>query len=98
MKYAQKDLEMRPENIDANELSAWICYLKNDMANAKKHIDKSMATQVKNANTLYKAYIIYSASADIAKANEMKSNALAINSNIDAQLLNTVVKSQVVAK
>ena len=43
--YAQKDVQLRPENIDANELLAWIYYLKNDMPNAKNHI--SMITYIK---------------------------------------------------
>lgn len=98
LSYAQKDLAMRPENIDANELVAWIYFLKNDATNAKKHIDKALATNVKNANTLYKAYIIYNANADMIRALELKESALAINSNIDALLSGIAVKAQVAAK
>ena len=96
--YAQKDLAIRPENIDANELVAWIYFLKNDFANAKIHIEKSLVTNVKNANTLFKAYLIYSASAETAKADVYKSSALAITTQIDPQLLNDALKTQVATK
>jgi tetratricopeptide (TPR) repeat protein len=96
--YAQKDLVIRPENIDANELVAWIYFLKNDVANAKKHIEKSLVTNIKSANTLYKAYLIYNASAETAKAGAYKASALAITTQIDPQLLNAALKTQVATK
>jgi hypothetical protein len=51
-------------------------------------------TQVKNAGTLYKAHLIYTANGDLTKAAEYKTQALAINTNIDEQLLNATVKTQ----
>ncbi len=69
LQYAQTDLNMRPENIDANELIAWTYYLKGDYANAKIHADKMMATKTQNANTLYKAGAIYAGAGDAAKGN-----------------------------
>lgn len=92
--FALKDLALRPENIDANELAAWIYYMKNDAPKAKQHIDKALITQVKNAGTLYKAHLIYTANGDLPKAAEYKTQALAINTNIDEQLLNATVKTQ----
>ncbi len=85
--FAQKDLALRPENIDANELVAWICYLQKDFANAKKYIDKALITKAKNAQTLFKASLIYQANTDMAKANELKAASQGINSNLDEQLI-----------
>ncbi|MEZ5015145.1 MAG: tetratricopeptide repeat protein [Chitinophagales bacterium] len=59
MEYAQKDLAMRPDNIDANELAAWIAYLQDNIADAQKYADKMLATNTQNPNTLYKAMCIY---------------------------------------
>jgi len=96
--YAQKDLSMRPKNIDANELVSWIYFLQKDYANARKHIESSLITNVNNANTLYKAYLIFDATSDEIKAKEYKTRALAINTEIDAQILNVALNMQVATK
>ncbi|MFN0276110.1 MAG: tetratricopeptide repeat protein [Chitinophagales bacterium] len=83
LELAQIDLAMRPENIDANELIAWVFYLKGDYTNAKMHADKMLATNVKNANTLYKAGLIYTKSGDTAKGNELMAEAKSISTYID---------------
>ena len=87
MQYAATDLAMRPDNIDANELIAWIYYLKGDMANAKLHADKMLATNTKNANTLYKAGIIYTHAGDAAKGTAMMQQAKAISPYIDERVI-----------
>ena len=74
--YAETDLNMRPENIDANELIAWIYYLQGDIANAKLHADKMMATNTKMPNTLYKAGLIYNKSGDMEKGNMLMEEAM----------------------
>lgn len=84
--YANKDLEMRPENIDANELVAWIYYLKGDITNAKIHAEKMLATHIKNANNLYKAALIYVKAGDIEKGNVLMHEAKNISSYIDELL------------
>ncbi len=87
MKYAKTDLEMRPNNIDANELAAWIYYLKTDYSNAKLHADKMLATNTKNPTTLYKAGAIYAGAGDAEKGQKLMSEALAMNPYIDARVL-----------
>jgi len=86
--YAQNDLNMRPDNIDANELIAWIYYMKGDYANAKVHADKMLVTKTKNANTLFKAGAIYSKAGDAAKGNELVLQAKALNPYIDQKVVN----------
>ena len=83
MEYAQNDLKIRPTNIDANELVAWLFFLKKDYTNAKLYADAMLSTNTKNANTLYKAAIIYAAAGDTGKGAELKTQAVAINTNID---------------
>lgn len=80
---AKKDLEMRPSNIDANDLVAWIYYLKADYASAKQHIDKAMATNIKSAELLYKASTIYAAAGAKDKGNELMQAANATNPYIN---------------
>lgn len=82
-KYAEKDLEMRPENIDANELMAWISYKQGNTAKATEHIAKAMATGVKNNNYLYKASLIYTAAGDTAKAESYYAAAKSISPYFD---------------
>jgi len=87
LQYAQTDINMRPENIDANDLIAWVYYLKGDFANAKIHADKMLATKTQNANTLYKAGLIYAAAGDTGKGNALMQNAVAINQYIDQRII-----------
>ena len=83
LQYAQTDINMRPENIDANELIAWIYYLKGDYANAKIHTGKMLATKTQNANSLYKAGAIYAAAGNTVQGATLMQAAQVINPNID---------------
>lgn len=85
--YAQKDLDMRPENIDANELISWIYYIKGDYTNAKIYADKMLAMKTKNANALYKAAAIYAKAGGATKALQLKVEAEAINAYIDPKIV-----------
>ncbi len=88
LQFANTDLAMRPENIDANELAAWIYYLKGDYANAKVHADKMMATKTQNGSYLYVAGVIYANSGDNIKGNELMQHGLAINPFVDQLVIN----------
>lgn len=87
MDYAKKDLAMRPENIDANELAAWIAYKRNDYSAAKEYASKMMATNTMNAVTLYKAALIYKAAGDNAMSETLMTKARSVNSYLDEGLL-----------
>jgi len=87
LKYAQIDLAIRPENIDANELVAWIYYLKGDYSNAKIHADKMLQTNTMNATTLYKAGLIYTKAGDLVKADMCNLKASQVNSTVDQKLM-----------
>lgn len=87
LQYAKNDLQLRPGNIDANELVAWIDYLKGDYASAKPYADKMLATNTRNANTLYKASMIYMHNGDAAKAAMLAQQAKQVNPYIDQRVL-----------
>jgi Predicted N-acetylglucosaminyl transferase len=86
LQFAKNDLELRPANIDANELVAWLYYMKGDYANAKTHAEKMLATNTQNANTLYKAGVIYTKAGDVSKGAVYTQKAKAINNNIDPKI------------
>lgn len=86
LEFALTDLQMRPANIDANELVAWLYYQLGDYTNAKMHAEKMLATNVKNANTLYKAGLIFTKAGDVSMGNTYKEQAKAVSAYID-QLL-----------
>lgn len=86
MKYAQQDINLRPNNIDANELMAWILFLKKDYAASKSYADKMLAKHTKNATTLYKAAAIYAAAGDLSKSALMKQESAGISPYIEEQI------------
>ena len=59
LNFAQKDLALRPNNIDANELVAHILYLKGDAAAAQPYATKMLATGSKNPEKLNKYNLIF---------------------------------------
>jgi tetratricopeptide (TPR) repeat protein len=98
LQYATTDLTMRPDNIDANELMAWIYYVKGDYAKAKVPAAKMLATKTGNAHTWYKAGAIAVASGDVAGGNEMMQKALQANPYIDQLIINQVKSPVTVTK
>jgi tetratricopeptide (TPR) repeat protein len=87
MKYAKQDYDMRPANIDAAELMAWLSYLKGDYAAAKNYAEKTLVTNTKNATTLYKDGLIFAAAGDTARGESLKKEALGIMPYIDPRLI-----------
>lgn len=85
--FANNDLKLRPTNIDANELVAWIYYLKGDYNNARIHADKMLATNTQSASILFKAGTIYAHSGNAAKGNSLVQKSKTINPYIDQHIL-----------
>lgn len=82
-KYAKADLQMRPENIDANELMAWVLFLKKDYAVAGIHADKMFSRKTRNANSMYKAAAIYAAAGDSDQSSSLKQELNTISPYVD---------------
>ncbi len=87
MQYAKQDYEMRPANIDANDLMAWLSYLKGDNAAAKTYAQKTLVTNGKNATTLYKDGLIFAAAGDAARGDSLMKEALAIMPYVDPRTI-----------
>ena len=86
--YAKKDYDMRPNNIDANDLMAWISYLKGDLNNAKMYAAKTDITHTRNANLLYKNALIYAKAGEAVRADTTRKLALSISPFIDQRVMN----------
>jgi tetratricopeptide (TPR) repeat protein len=87
LEYAKKDLKMRPENIDANELASWICYQNGDYATAKTYADKALRMNTKSPATLYKLGLVYTKAGDAAKGNALLQEAQAMAPFMDKRLV-----------
>jgi tetratricopeptide (TPR) repeat protein len=85
--YAKQDYDMRPDNIDANELMAWLSYLKGDYNAAKGYAEKNLVTHSKNAAMLYKDGLIFAAAGDANRGEMLKKEALSIMPYIDPRIL-----------
>ena len=85
LKHAKQDYQLRPQNIDANELMAWVYFLRNENASAKSHIEKALSTNSQNATLIYKASLIYEALGEKELSQEMKSKALTIYSSLPTE-------------
>jgi tetratricopeptide (TPR) repeat protein len=83
LEYAQADLNIRPDNIDANELMARIAYVKEDYTLAKTSADKMLLTNTMNPNYLYLAGLVYKRSGEEAKGMQLMSKARSINQYTD---------------
>lgn len=91
MEYAQNDLKIRPTNIDANELVAWIAYLKGDYELAKKCADQMLTTNTMNANTLSKAALIYKKTGDLVKSDALDAKAKSVTKYVDERIVTAVI-------
>lgn len=88
--HATADYNMRPQNIDANDLMAWVLYKKGSFTEAKKYQDRVFATKVKNANQAFKAGLVYTAAGNTVLGDQMKKEALAISPFIDPRITSSV--------
>lgn len=79
LSFAKKDLALRPTNIDANELVAWIYFLKHEYEQAGNYINMALSTHSQNAGLLYKASLIFTSLAQTEKANELMKQSIIIN-------------------
>jgi tetratricopeptide (TPR) repeat protein len=91
MEYAQNDLKMRPDNIDANELVAWVAYLKGDYTLAKNCAGKMLATNTMNANMLTKAALIYKKTGDMAKSEMLLAKAKSVSRYTDEKIMREIL-------
>lgn len=87
--HAQADYAMRPGNIDANDLMAWVLFKKGDYKQAVVYTEKVFSTKEKNAGMSYKAGLVYAAAGDKEKAAQCYKEAAAISAYIDPRITAT---------
>lgn len=87
LKYAKIDYDMRPDNIDANELMGWVYYLKGDAKSAAPYAEKSLSTGSKKPATLYKAGLILAAAGDKTRGESLQNTATATVPNTDPKTI-----------
>jgi tetratricopeptide (TPR) repeat protein len=81
--YAKADIDMRPDNIDANELMAWVLFRKKDYSEAQLFANRMMAKNTQNATALYKAAAIYAATGDAARSTALKQQSQLVSPYVD---------------
>lgn len=86
LEHAQADYAMRPDNIDANDLMAWVLFKKGAYKQAVAYTDKVFRTKEKNAALTYKAGLVYAAAGDQNKAEQCRREAAAISAYIDPRI------------
>ncbi|HEX6181216.1 MAG TPA: tetratricopeptide repeat protein [Chitinophagaceae bacterium] len=88
LEHALLEYKRRPDNIDVNELLAWIYYKKDDVNKALPHIKIALKTGSKNPTLLARAGLVYYKAGENATAKELLQQALQHNPNIDPALKN----------
>jgi tetratricopeptide (TPR) repeat protein len=86
LQHATADYNMRPANIDANDLMAWVLYRKGDYAAAQSYATRVAQSKSKNANQLFKAGLIYTAAGNADKGDALRKEAAGISAFIDPRI------------
>lgn len=85
--YALFEYKNRPDNIDVNELMAWVYFKNGDNAKALTHIDAALRTGSQKPSLLWKAGSIYLKNNQEQKGNMLIENALKMNTFLQPELL-----------
>ncbi len=86
LEHALMEYNRRPENIDVNEVVAWVYYNKGEYTVALKYIETALKTQSKNPELLCRAGMIYAKNNQKAKAKELLLSALKNNPSFSIRL------------
>lgn len=76
--YARKDYDLRPANIEVNELMAWLSFKNGDLRDAKSFAEKSLATGYKNPPLWYECGQIFTAAGDPSRGQAMMQQAKSV--------------------
>ncbi|NJN34126.1 MAG: hypothetical protein HC817_07635 [Saprospiraceae bacterium] len=85
--HAETELSRRPENIEVNELMAWVFYKIGEPQKALPFIEKALRTHIKNPKTLWKAGQIFLQTGQEKRGNELVQSAFKINKNLKTSIL-----------
>jgi len=93
LEHALLEYNRRPDNIEVNEILAWVYYKKGDYTNALKYINVALKTKSKQPELLCHAGLIYSKAGNKEVAKSLLQQA--INNNPNINLLLKAESSQV---
>lgn len=85
--HAYLEYQRRPDNIDINEVMAWVSYKNGDNVKALYHIEKAMRTGSQKASLLWKAGNIYIKNNQEKRGSDLIDKALKINKNLKVEFL-----------
>jgi tetratricopeptide (TPR) repeat protein len=84
--YAVAEYNRRPQNIEVNELLAWVYYRKGDFRKAIRYIAEALRTHCKNPTLLCRAGLIYARAGNPGKARWFLEEGLKNKPYMDAAL------------
>ncbi|MCY7409712.1 MAG: tetratricopeptide repeat protein, partial [Chitinophagales bacterium] len=87
LKHAKAEYDRRPDNIDINEMMAWVYYKRGEFTYALGYLDKALRTGSKNPDLLCRAGLIYCSNNQIEKGSAMIAQAININPFLQEDLL-----------
>jgi tetratricopeptide (TPR) repeat protein len=85
--HANLEYARRPENIDINEVMAWVQYKSGAFEKAVPYIEKALRTGSQKPELLWKAGQIFLKNNQEKKGNELIKKALHINKNLETSLI-----------
>ena len=85
--YATFEYSRRPDNIDINELMAWVYFKNGEYGKAVFNIEKALRTGSQKPTLLWKAGNIYLKNNQIEKGNALINKALQINKFLQPEII-----------
>lgn len=85
--YATFEYGIRPDNIDINELMAWVYFKNGEYGKAVFNIEKALRTGSQKPTLLWKAGNIYSKNNQTEKGNALINKALQINKFLQPEII-----------
>jgi tetratricopeptide (TPR) repeat protein len=85
--HANLEYARRPENIDINEVMAWVQYKSGAFEKAIPYIEKALKTGSQKPELLWKAGQVFLKNNQEKRGNELIKKALSINKNLETNLI-----------
>jgi tetratricopeptide (TPR) repeat protein len=87
LQHAKAEYNRRPDNIDVNEMMAWVHYKRGEFADAVPFAEKSLRTGSRNSELLCRAGLIYCQANQVEKGSALISEAVKQNPFLQEDLL-----------
>jgi len=87
LKHAKLEYDRRPDNIDVNEMMAWVYYKRGEFSQALPYAEKSLRTGSKNPELLCRTGLIYCHNNQTEKGSALIGEAVKMNPFLHEDLL-----------